>query len=80
MAIGHQPSSYEFSVTHDHAKLADQKAFELVNNALHCGTNYSPTGSLVSSLWESFLNKVKLRTGHEGQQAFKNERDDMMKG
>ena len=72
MAAGQQLSSFDFEITHKHAKLADQKAFELVDRTLSCGTNYSPTGSSVSGKWERLLEEARPRAGRAPQPAFEN--------
>ena len=76
MAVGQQLSSFDYCITHEHAKLADQKMFELLDRTLSCGTNYSPTGSSVSGKWERLLKEARPRAGHEAQPAF----EDTMHG
>ena len=57
-----QICSYEYSIDKDNEKSAAHNTFQLVNDTISCATNYSPTGSWISEMWEKLAeNQEKVK-------------------
>ena len=70
MAVGQHLSSSDYDITHGNEKLAAQKTFELVNHTIPCATNYCPTGSLISTMWERLPQERGPKAGPSERAAF----------
>ena len=78
MAVGKQLSFSDYDIT-GNAELAAQKTFELVNSTIACATNYSPTGSSVSLMWERLLQGKGPKAGPEHRPAFEKAKSVLFK-
>ena len=69
MAVGHTINCSTYDIT-GNAAMAACKTFELVDSAISCAVNYSPTGSSISYLWQTLCNAKGPRADSQHQPAF----------
>ena len=70
MKVGKQLHSSDYGITHEHADLAAENTFQLVNRTIACAANYSPTTSRISRMWERLLDQKGPKAGPNEQPAF----------
>ena len=69
MAVGQQLSSSDYDID-DQYSLAAHYTFQLVDHIISCATNYTPTGSLISRMFERLLRQKGQTAGPDHQPAF----------
>ena len=80
MAVGKFLLYSDYSLTNENSKVAENNTFELTDACIGCGTNYNPTGSRISILWDQLLHQGKgPQAGPEQQAAFEEARKALYK-
>jgi len=73
MAFGQQLSHSDYDISMN-TEMAAYKTFQLLDNAILCGTNYNATGSPISLMWEKLLQGKGPNPGPQHQAAFEKAR------